>query len=229
MNQAEKLKQLEKEVSDLESNCNTTEKNLESFKIESKAAIESLQKQLKALALDSKDACLAGCVKKIKYGVLERKGHTCELKCVDGAYAFPARKFSCGIKDYFSTETPTCLLAKSCTDVLKYDSNAKSGVYKIFRDDTSSAYDVYCDMMTDQGGWTLVAVVANGDNENWIYGTVDKDYGDLNSLWENDAVLGKVDKDTATTGRDFKSLAFVDLKASELLVTLRGNTKIFKH
>lgn len=65
--------------------------------------------------------------------------------------------------------------------------------------------EVFCDMDTDNGGWTLVAVVANGDGQNWQPST---------GNWENQSLFGSPDP---FANNDHKSAAYHRLDGSELM------------
>jgi sporulation protein YlmC with PRC-barrel domain len=45
----------------------------------------------------------------------------------------------------------------SCKEILDLGQSTGDGVYSIYPHSNSTSYDVYCDMSTDDGGWTLVA------------------------------------------------------------------------
>ncbi len=97
----------------------------------------------------------------------------------------------------------------------------KSGLYTIKPTSSSMPLKVYCDM-SEMGGFTLVATVANADAEHWTYNAANGNQGQLSSLWENGATLGTVSLDTPTTNADFKSEAFNSLKASRILIKFKG-------
>jgi hypothetical protein len=60
----------------------------------------------------------------------------------------------------------SCQLPVSCKAIKDADVMAPDGVYAI--DVGNGPFDVYCDMTTDEGGWTLVARFANADDANWM-------------------------------------------------------------
>jgi hypothetical protein len=64
------------------------------------------------------------------------------------------------------------------------------------------------------GGWTLVAVVAQGDAHNW------KHSAPTPNNWENSATFGNPDPNG---NADFRSAAFHTLAGKELLLTYKGN------
>lgn len=59
-------------------------------------------------------------------------------------------------------------LATSCNDILQQNPNSLDGTYTISPNgDITDTLDVYCDMTTDNGGWTLVMRGTDGDYAGW--------------------------------------------------------------
>jgi hypothetical protein len=54
--------------------------------------------------------------------------------------------------------------APSCAAILASDPDALSGTYTIENPDGGGTLDVYCDMQTDDGGWTLVYKIAGASD-----------------------------------------------------------------
>jgi hypothetical protein len=97
--------------------------------------------------------------------------------------------------------------------------NLADGLYTIKPSASSMPFEVYCDM--NNGGYTLVATVANGDAQHWTYTSADGDRGQMSSMWENSATMGTVSVKTPTTNADFKSEAFNSLKASSIMIKFK--------
>jgi hypothetical protein len=95
----------------------------------------------------------------------------------------------------------TCA-GSSCQDILSQRSTAPDGTYVI--DVGSGAFDVYCDMTNDGGGWTLLLKTA-GDTDFY--------YDD--AYWTDTNLLNETSLDTDTTS-NAKLQAFTDLPISEL-------------
>ena len=95
------------------------------------------------------------------------------------------------------------------------------GLYTIKPTASSMPFEVYCDM--SNGGYTLVATVANGDAQHWIYNTDDGDRGQMSSMWENGATLGTVNVNTPSTNADFKSEAFNSVRGSSIMIKYKNS------
>ncbi|MEC7751743.1 MAG: DUF4215 domain-containing protein [Myxococcota bacterium] len=99
--------------------------------------------------------------------------------------------------------------AVSCRAILEGFPEQRDGLYWIDPDGGSrdNAYQVHCDLTMDGGGWTLVAVVSDDDQNNWTwqhraYWTVDE------------SVIGRVEQ----LNRDFKSPAYHQVPMQDILV-----------
>eukprot|EP00039_Didymoeca_costata_P010000 m.133508 g.133508 ORF g.133508 m.133508 type:complete len:582 (-) comp14673_c1_seq6:18-1763(-) len=124
-------------------------------------------------------------------------------------------------------------LPRSCKEIKLADGSAKSGKYTI-KSGESAAFEVYCDMETNGGGWTLVASV-HEDNYNahcngkdrWrsTKGRADY-YGDLNwqSTGKGKITFGTPDK---ATQDDYKNPGYWELDAEDVMIThVRNNANL---
>lgn len=81
---------------------------------------------------------------------------------------------SVSVTDYVGVEasTPSIVKNTSCLDILNNSNSIGNGIYKIYPDGVTEV-DVYCDMVIDGGGWTMVSsnsylssVIQNGTGRN---------------------------------------------------------------
>jgi len=95
--------------------------------------------------------------------------------------------------------------AISCAEVLSVLPTATDGEYWL--DPTGSApFEAFCDMSTDSGGWTLLAVVSDDAQDTWTWN--DRHY------WDTDeSTFGDLDHMDA----DFKSRAYHQVVFTDLL------------
>ncbi|XP_076809736.1 uncharacterized protein LOC143452591 [Clavelina lepadiformis] len=112
--------------------------------------------------------------------------------------------------------------AASCFE-LRSNGVTQSKIYKIKPTSLSAEIEVFCDMDTAGGGWTLVASIHEnningkctiGDNWSSDQGLTDTSYvGGEN--WQNFNAFGSVE--SATSG-DYKSTAYYNLQASDVMI-----------
>jgi len=122
--------------------------------------------------------------------------------------------------------TASAAVPTSCFEMRQAGQTA-SGIYSIKPSKLSSTSEVFCDMDSAGGGWTLVASIhennINGKctlGDNW---SSDQGLGSVNatssisesSSWSNYNVFGDA---SAATSADFKSAAYFNLPASDVMV-----------
>ena len=104
--------------------------------------------------------------------------------------------------------------AEDCLDIAEERSSAGDDVYYI-DPSGSSTYEAYCEMSTDAGGWTLVAVVVNNGTGSTYYDETESTwtYDNRNYWTTDDTSFGAADDRTA----DYKSAALQEVSFSDLL------------
>jgi hypothetical protein len=91
--------------------------------------------------------------------------------------------------------------ADSCQAVLDANPSAATGTY-FLRGLSGTAFEAYCDMDTDGGGWTLLGTISGSGSNVWA-----AEFGP----WSDTSLIGSVDAPWA----DYKSRAWFDLDVTQ--------------
>jgi hypothetical protein len=103
--------------------------------------------------------------------------------------------------------------AASCAEILSTDSTLADGIYWL-DPDAQGAYEVFCDMTHDGGGWALLAKFsAAGTGWGWNDGN-----------WTSASSLGSADTLDATTVADAKNASWSRLAITEMRLDTVGAT-----
>ncbi len=114
-----------------------------------------------------------------------------------------------------------CAIGLSCNDILSRDPSAANGVYTVDVDGFGvgeAPFDTFCDMVSDGGGWTLVASVV--DDTPQRSSDVPSQVWQLpgENHWADRIAFGDVETATETVVGSFKNAAYWEITASDIMV-----------
>lgn len=99
-------------------------------------------------------------------------GNACAANetCVDGACSAGCATASDCPSGAAKCVANKCTVPVDCAEIKQLNPKAPSGAYTIDPDGAAGVapFTAYCDMVTDGGGWTIVAAYSGGDQENGL-------------------------------------------------------------
>jgi len=121
------------------------------------------------------------------------------------------------LKEKLEEKTPS-----SCREIKKIYPDSETGLYTIYGEN-KQPYQVFCEMSTAEGGWTLVASVhendmagkcTSGDRWSSEHGYDEsKRNGDGN--WNNEAIFGDVQ---SAASDDYKNAGYFEIQADDVMI-----------
>ncbi|XP_004613968.1 intelectin-1a-like [Sorex araneus] len=120
------------------------------------------------------------------------------------------------------TETRHASLLRSCKEIQKSHPRAEDGLY-LLRTEDGVVYQTFCDMTTDEGGWTLVASIHENHlagkctaGDRWTSQQGNRaDYPKGEDNWANYNTFGSA---VAATSDDYKNPGYYDIQARDLAI-----------